>query len=472
MLFIFSVTKSPKMKNLLLVSFIFLQHQVVFSQKFSLDSVVFFTPITGTEDYEKAFLVVFRYNDESLLSSRSFISVGNITGDTLYQDRDEFIYNQDGKIARHEQYDWYAATGAWDLYLVETYTYGINPKQDTIIRFNYIAGEITNGKRTTIEYNALNLVTTETQDVWDTGTQQWMGYTKWEYTYSPQQDLSSKILYTYSTATLQYIPENKSDYAYAQSHLTRTTISTWLNDHWQLDSRTTNTYKDTNVIQTIGQVWYQPSGPWIDDFRDTSYYDGQQLTRFARYFWYQDFQAWYPDDSLSYSYDSFNNIIDQTEYYGTNDPSNPWIPDGKDEWYYNVTIDFDSIIWPYEPGALTTLPFSKQLTKTLEYAYAGGWVIDFKEEYYYGQVIVGVTEAEYVPDAIYPNPASDEVWLKLPNLEDNATLQLYSAGGKKVSEWKISEQESLPVDQLPAGIYFYFIQHGEKNYVGKLVISR
>ncbi|HEX5111634.1 MAG TPA: T9SS type A sorting domain-containing protein [Saprospiraceae bacterium] len=461
------------MKNLLLILFILLQHLNVFSQKYSLDSIVFFTPIAGTEDFENNLLVAFQYNADSLLSSKTFIGRDDMTGDTLYQNLDVFKYNPDGMISRHVEYDWYAATGVWDLYLVETYTYGINPKQDTIIEFHYVAGEITSGKRTIFKYNTINQVTTECQDEWDTGTQQWIGYLKWENTYNPHKELSSQTLYTYSTATLQYIPEIKSEYAYAPGHLLlRTTNSTWLNDHWQLDSRRTNKYKDTIVIQTIGEVWYQPTGPWIDDFKDTSYYDGKQLTRFVRYSWYMDLQTWYPDDSVSYSYDSFNNIIDQTAYYGSNDPGNPWIPTSRDEWVYNETIDFDSIIWPFEPGELINVPYSKQLTNNLEYNYVGGWVISFKNEYYYGPFVVGVAEAEYLPDAIYPNPASDEVWLKLPNLNDHATLQLYSAKGEKVSEWKIVEQESIPVNQLPSGIYFYFIHSGEKNYVGKLIISR
>ncbi|HEX5111633.1 MAG TPA: T9SS type A sorting domain-containing protein [Saprospiraceae bacterium] len=136
---------------------------------------------------------------------------------------------------------------------------------------------------------------------------------------------------------------------------------------------------------------------------------------------------------------------------------------------YNLDIDFSSIIWPLEPGLVTNVPFTKQLIQVIESSYDGGWIKDDKVEFYYGPEITSVLDVEYLVDAIYPNPASDEIWLKLSNLDDQATLQLHSANGTKVSEWEISEHESFSVDLLPAGIYFYFIHSGGKNYMGKMI---
>ena len=68
---------------------------------------------------------------------------------------------------------------------------------------------------------------------------------------------------------------------------------------------------------------------------------------------------------------------------------------------------------------------------------------------------------------IYPNPASEEIWIK--GAEKGDIFQLYNAAGMKVLEERIDASSAVvSINFLSAGIYFYII--GEEREVGKLVV--
>lgn len=71
---------------------------------------------------------------------------------------------------------------------------------------------------------------------------------------------------------------------------------------------------------------------------------------------------------------------------------------------------------------------------------------------------------------IYPNPVNDLLNITTSAISSENTIVIYSALGQKVMETKaISGAVSLPISQLPSGIYFCRINSGTQNTIKKFI---
>lgn len=66
--------------------------------------------------------------------------------------------------------------------------------------------------------------------------------------------------------------------------------------------------------------------------------------------------------------------------------------------------------------------------------------------------ILGTQNVNANKISIYPNPASDYIFIK--NIKNPATINLYDGNGKLVKTSKISENQRLEIRDLPVGTYF------------------
>jgi len=88
------------------------------------------------------------------------------------------------------------------------------------------------------------------------------------------------------------------------------------------------------------------------------------------------------------------------------------------------------------------------------------------------QLIVAAATNQSV--SIYPNPATDEVWIYLPEITPGAQLRLYSLSGELVKRMVINEHHTrINISGLPAGLYGYQVANtGMTVSSGKLSIIR
>jgi subtilisin family serine protease len=74
---------------------------------------------------------------------------------------------------------------------------------------------------------------------------------------------------------------------------------------------------------------------------------------------------------------------------------------------------------------------------------------------------------------VFPNPFTNQVWVKLEGFTGNTTFELYSVDGKLIQQevWDISWHTLRQVDikDIPIGIYFYRIFDGKSSTQGKLM---
>lgn len=73
---------------------------------------------------------------------------------------------------------------------------------------------------------------------------------------------------------------------------------------------------------------------------------------------------------------------------------------------------------------------------------------------------------------IYPNPANDELSIKLSNNETGmVSLTILDASGQIIVEKTFTDKINLNVSSYPGGIYFVKINTGTFNEVRKIVIK-
>jgi hypothetical protein len=70
---------------------------------------------------------------------------------------------------------------------------------------------------------------------------------------------------------------------------------------------------------------------------------------------------------------------------------------------------------------------------------------------------------------IYPNPATDNISIILPENIDRAVFTLYDMQGETLICQEVNNQETLPVNNLAVGIYIYNIRTRKESYQGKLI---
>lgn len=77
---------------------------------------------------------------------------------------------------------------------------------------------------------------------------------------------------------------------------------------------------------------------------------------------------------------------------------------------------------------------------------------------------------------LFPNPATDEVTIALPELAGDSRLLLFDAFGKELMDTPIPYKENewaLSTESLAEGIYFIALyQNNQTTHIEKLVILR
>jgi hypothetical protein len=83
-----------------------------------------------------------------------------------------------------------------------------------------------------------------------------------------------------------------------------------------------------------------------------------------------------------------------------------------------------------------------------------------------------ITDIEASTIAIYPNPATDNITVILPENVSNAVFTLYDMQGKALLQQNIGNQDVVSVSDLAAGIYIYSVITSKQKHEGKLIINK
>lgn len=105
----------------------------------------------------------------------------------------------------------------------------------------------------------------------------------------------------------------------------------------------------------------------------------------------------------------------------------------------------------------------------------GAWGVTYTNEWMYGPGIVGVADLNAASAVFvsYPNPATDRLNLAA-DVKGGSTLQVIDGGGRVVAVHAIqgSAPFSVPVDQLPAGMYTARLTDATRTRTTRFLVAR
>jgi hypothetical protein len=70
---------------------------------------------------------------------------------------------------------------------------------------------------------------------------------------------------------------------------------------------------------------------------------------------------------------------------------------------------------------------------------------------------------------IYPNPATDNIHITLPENVHQALFILYDMQGKILIKQEVSNQDMVSINSLASGVYIYNVRTDKQSYQGKLI---
>jgi hypothetical protein len=100
-------------------------------------------------------------------------------------------------------------------------------------------------------------------------------------------------------------------------------------------------------------------------------------------------------------------------------------------------------------------------------------MFDVDGKFTYSKIISANIDSKYSTLKIYPNPAKDVLFIQASGEDENATLQIVDAAGRKMKEEKITlngnTSISVSINNLPKGAYRLLLKSKSKNEQEKFI---
>lgn len=337
-----------------------------------------------------------------------------------------FDYNSNGELIREEVQEW--LDNKWYV------TYGIAreydlSKTDTIT----IIDSMWNGNNYDAEQKIIEIYVPGTKDyseltffMKDIGSNDWLATFRQFYTYD------------------------------SDARLINVTKQNWLGTEWINFMNLVDYHYDTvqnRIYSYTTQNWNMASQQWVDYAKDSfEYYDYKGLVNTSYYFTPSGLipstRSIYLNDSL------MNQIVSKYETWDVQ--KNQWDAMMHNETVY--TYDTDSVI----------------LSK-VDLSLVGDNNIDsmFKEVYFYG-LASGLNDTKTFDYVLYPNPAKDNLNIKLSNVSNTEKVELVlkSISGQTMIKRNFNSNNiTLDVSSLSTGLYLLQINTESGSQTTKLSIK-
>jgi hypothetical protein len=125
--------------------------------------------------------------------------------------------------------------------------------------------------------------------------------------------------------------------------------------------------------------------------------------------------------------------------------------------------------------SIVATPYYSDILTTTNIETAGQRMLMKNGENHWERIISSINQAEdAVNVAVYPNPASDIIYLKLPELNGSKIqLNIFNSLGQLIIKQELSHSTDLSIDALQSGMYWLsFEQKGKKSFTTKLNVIK
>lgn len=362
--------------------------------------------------------------------------------------KDEYSYDDNGKVIRYLGYAWDDVNNRWEISEKEEYNYDASGNLSESLFYD-----------------------------WDEFTSQWILEGKEEFTLDAGGNLIQSTDYRWDDGLNQWIYTHKSEYSYdANGKLIQFVYNAWDEEAGQWIPRWKGEYTyDANgkLILDYEYEWDDMSGQWVMYGKDEYSYDANgNLTEEMCYTWDDLYSQWIRSDKYTYTYDVTGNIT-QTVYYEWNDVYSQWEPFMKEEFTHDNAFPYSSLILPYDFDDVS-MYFTHKLDSLILFGWdeehSVWWEAYISVLHYSEQDIGAVVELGAENILIYPNPVANYFSVHYSGNTGKVIIELFDNQGRKIFSGEVLNDERIFIDGLNSGMYFYKLYTTDGNpMLGKLM---
>jgi hypothetical protein len=360
-----------------------------------------------------------------------------------------------------------------------------------------------NMAKTEYTYNEMMQNTVQLSSDWDMEASAWINTTRDEVFYDATGYVSSFISSEWDAQTNNWVYAFKAEFVYNETGVGEMLAYIWNAEtsEWDLLSKLTITVNASgDPILMLTSVFDAGSGTWFDVWKSEFTYDGDgnlsmtidsefSFTTFSwvfsikyvyaynannyeseeiRYTWDETTSAWLNSYKHELAYDDSGNqdVLNVFNWNGSQ-----WVYSIMQDYTYNMAYPISEIVVPalngpdwqfnYMPVSITysnqPLPVRSMNTG--------------RDMYYYSeQNATSVIQNNAIVSQVMPNPAVDRITVRLADGKQ-AKLEIYNLSGRVVLSNEVIDNQSIVIDQLASGTYFYRIISANEMTTGKLVVQ-
>ncbi|MEN8228159.1 MAG: T9SS type A sorting domain-containing protein [Bacteroidota bacterium] len=401
----------------------------------------------------------------------------------MLSDRELFAYDGNGNMIN---YVWFAFDSV-DMEILpydkETVKYNAQGKPTEIIWliWDKASGQWLNWGKYELSYDGDENLIQEAVSDWAPDGSQWLIGAQFDMTYDGAGNIISELWSFWEEDSAKLVLTYKDEYLYEDGKLSTWNEYAWEEGDWVLIFGTTYTYShEGNLTEELTQAWESTGEQWLDFSKNLySYNEANQLIMEEA--WEFDWAQFIMAKSWQYDYvwDTDGNMIEQVDKSwdgGASKGTNAWQNTFKSEWVFNKDYTIFDLYVPYWfLQNVENLTFMHMPVSELAYFYMdGAWVFDFRQTVYYSEFggSTGTGDRREPVVSIFPVPAYETITFTWDDQYARFNLELYDMTGKRVISRSIYNYETIRVDQLSGGIYFYKLtDNNQLIHSGKICVE-
>ncbi len=346
------------------------------------------------------------------------------------------------------------------LYTYDDYGYQLTEMRQV---WDLTASQWSNSYLDSTYYDADGKLLQEVNLNWDFSLNQWAYFSKDEYQYDSAGNLVVKSSYSWDNANAQWTPSEKIEYVYnnglmsTETHYFYDTGSQLWYPAYRVDYFYNDNGDLTEAISFTVAGYAGGVAVWQNNMKYQVVYDAQgRHIADTTFMWDSNDSVWVYDENNSAQYDGSGNLLQNIKRVWDT-TNNQWLNQEFMQVAYNLSASASQGVYPDDiiiDIPVVNLPVSA--TFSAWDTTSQSWVYQRKYTLVYGEV---TTPVDNFPDGallLYPNPASDYVYLNVAALSPSM-VWIYDRQGRLV-DTKVLAGNVLNVKDLPSGVYFVKVQ--------------
>ncbi len=348
-------------------------------------------------------------------------------------------------------YDWNLAAGTFDLVENKSFTYNTeNFLQNYVYKKADSTGTLQNYQQYFYVFSDGNMIQ-QIKQKWSVSI--WENEKKYTYTYDANGNKTNETYYTWNGS--DWVENYKYDYTFDSNNNLLTYIkSNWDNatSQWEPSHKVIYQYNSNNDLTAyIYQEWDNVNDEFVNDYKDIYEYDSYfNNTRYINFDWNSSTSAWDSVEQNIYEYlqDGLMTLNLYQQYDGSS-----WVNFSQTIYSYDENFNNTQLLYQYWDSGNSA------------------WKNNYKIDYYYSVMETqSVSQVEQTNVQVYPNPASDFLFVKSDNKLDKV-LVLNMNGQVVYNSPKLQGQTTvIDMTAFSKGAYLVQIKDSKGNISTRKVI--